>query len=288
MLVPFPPGGATDMLARLLANGLGESLGQPLVVENRPGANGVVATQALLTSPADGHTLILATADTHTVLPVANPRLPYNVAEFVPVSGMASVVFCLAARPGLGVESVAQLVALARASRTPMTYASYGYASVSHVAGEVFRAATGLEMTHVPYQGAGPGVLAITADQVDIMMVPVAVANPQRARLRMLGVTTTQRFALVADVPTLTEQGFNVTADAWIGLLGAPGTPAAAAAAIHEAVSRVQQSAAFQETLRTNGFNSLGYDPAAFARFLVAESDRWGRAVRAGNIRIEG
>ena len=288
VLVPFPPGGATDMLARLVASGLGESLGQPLVIENRPGANGVVATQALLATPADGHTLILATADTHTVLPAANPRLPYNVAEFVPVSGMVTVVFCLVARPGLGVTNVRQLVERARASRTPLTYASYGYASVSHVAGEVLRQATGLEMTHVPYQGAGPGVLAITADQVDVMMVPIAVANPQRSRLAMLGVTMAERFSLVPDVPTLKEQGVDVTADAWIGLLGAPGTPPAAAAAIHEAVTRVQATPAFQETLRTNGFTSLGYDPAAYARFLAAERERWGRAVRAGNIRVEG
>lgn len=288
VLVPFPPGGATDMLARLVASGLGESLGQPLVIENRPGANGVVATQALLATPADGHTLILATADTHTVLPAANPRLPYNVAEFVPVSGMVSVVFCLVARPGLGVSNVSQLIERGRGSRTPMTYASYGYASVSHVAGEILRTATGLDMTHVPYQGAGPGVLAVTADQVDVMMVPVAVANPQRSRLAMLGVTMAERFALVPDVPTLKEQGVDVTADAWIGLLGAPGTPPAAAAAIHEAVTRVQQTAAFQETLRTNGFTSLGHGPAAYARFLAAENERWGRAVRAGNIRVEG
>lgn len=288
LVVPFPPGGATDMLARLIAQGLGEKLGQALVIENRPGANGVVATQNLLGSPADGHSLILATADTHTVLPAANPRLPYNVAEFVPVSGIASVVFSLVARPGLPVQNLAQLVELARASRPPLNYASYGYASVSHVAGEVFRSAIGAEMTHVPYQGAGPGVLAITADQVDIMMVPVAVAQPQRTRLRMLGVAGTERFALVPDVPTLTEQGVPVTADAWIGLLAAPRTPIAVAEAVHAAVSEVQQTPAFQETLRSNGFTSLGLGPTAYAAFLRTEAERWGRAVREGNIRVEG
>ena len=288
VIVPFPPGGATDMLARLVATGLGESLGQPLVVENRPGANGVVATQALLGAPADGYTLILATADTHTVLPAANPRLPYNVAEFVPVSGMASVVFSLVARPGLPVENTRQLVELARSRRQPLTYASYGYASVSHAAGEMFRAAIGAEMTHVPYQGAGPGVLAVTADQVDMMMVPVAVANPQRSRLKMLAVANAERFALVQDVPTLREQGFNLTADAWIGLLGAPGTPRPVAEAIHAAVARVVQTPSFQDTLRNNGFTSLGYDPAAFGRFLSAEMERWGAVVRQGNIRVEG
>lgn len=288
VVVPFPPGGATDMLARLIAQGLGEKLGQPLVIENRPGANGVVATQNLLGSPADGHSLILATADTHTVLPAANPRLPYNVTEFVPVSGIASVVFALVARPGLPVQNLQQVVEYARGARPPLNYASYGYASVSHVAGEVFRSAIGAEMTHVPYQGAGPGVLAITADQVDVMMVPVAVAQPQRSRLKMLGVATTQRFGLVPDVPTLTEQGIPVLADAWIGLLAAPRTPLPIAEAIHAAVSEVQKTPAFQETLRSNGFSSLGYGPEAYASFLRAESERWGRAVRNGNIRVEG
>ncbi len=288
IIVPFPPGGATDMLARLVASGLGESLGQSLVVENRPGANGVVATQALLGSPADGHALILATADTHTVLPAANPRLPYKVADFVPVSGMASVVFALAVRPGLPVSNVNQFVELARSARQPLTYASYGYASVSHAAGEMFRAAIGAEMTHVPYLGAGPGVLAVTADQVDMMMVPVAVANPQRSRLKMLAVANAERFGLVPDVPTLREQGFDLTADAWIGLLGAPGTPRHVAEAIHAAVSRVQQTESFQQTLRTNGFSSLGLGPAEYARFLSAESARWGEVVRRGNIRVEG
>jgi tripartite-type tricarboxylate transporter receptor subunit TctC len=288
VLVPFPPGGATDMLARLVASGLGDALGQNLVIENRPGANGVVATQALLALPADGYALILATADTHSVLPLANPRLPYQVTEFVPVSGMASVVFALVARPGLPVQNVAELVALARSSRQPLTYASYGYASVSHAAGEMFRAAIGAEMTHVPYQGAGPGALAVTADQVDIMMVPVAVANPQRSRLKMLAVANAERFALVPDVPTLREQGINVTADAWIGLLGAPGTPRPVADAIHAAVARVVQTPAFQETLRTNGFSSLGLGPADFAQFLAAEAQRWGAVVRDANIRVEG
>jgi tripartite-type tricarboxylate transporter receptor subunit TctC len=289
VFVPFPPGGATDMLARLVAAGLGETLGQSLVVENRPGANGVVASQALLGLPADGHTLILATADTHTVLPAANPRLPYNVADFVPVSGMASVVFSLVARPGLPVENTRQLVELARGGgRQSLTYASYGYASVSHAAGEMFRSAIGAEMTHVPYQGAGPGVLAVTADQVDVMMVPVAVAHPQRTRLKMLAVANPERFALVPDVPTLREQGIDVTADAWIGLLSAPGTPRPVAEAIHAAVARVVQTGSFQETLRNNGFTSLGHDPAAFARFLAAEAERWGAVVRQGNIRVEG
>lgn len=288
VVVPFPPGGATDMLARLIGTGLGDRLGQPLVIENRPGGSGVVATQNLLTSPADGHSIILATADTHTVMPLANNRLPYRVSEFVPVSGIASVVFSLVTRPGLPAQDLQGFLRHARAANPPLNYASYGYASVSHAAGELLKTAAGFDMTHVPFQGAGPGVLAITADQVDVMMVPVAVAQPQRSRLKMLAVANAERFAMVPDVPTLKEQGLDVTADAWIGLLAAPHTPPAIAEALHAAVRSVQDTPAFQETLRSNGFSNRGYGPREFATYLSAEAERWGQVVRSAHISVEG
>jgi tripartite-type tricarboxylate transporter receptor subunit TctC len=287
VLVPFAPGGATDLLTRLVASAVGDSLGQPLIVENRPGASGVIATQALFGAPPDGHTIMMATADTNSMLPAANARLPYAVAELVPVSGVANVVFSLIARPGLPIATLPEFVAHARASRTPLSYASFGYGSSAHIAGEVLRAAIGAEMTHVPFPGAGPGITAIAADQVDVMLLPVAVSNPQRSRLKLLGVASEQRFALVPDVPTLTEQGVPVVVDTWMGLVAPPRTAASVAEALHAAVSRVQQRPAFQETLRSNGFLSLDLPPGAFAGFLAREAARWTAAVRAANIRIE-
>lgn len=287
LLVPFAPGGATDMLARLVASAVGDSLGQPIIVENRPGASGVIATQALFGAAPDGHTIMMATADTNSMLPAANPRLPYDVVELVPVSAVAQVVFSLIARPGLPIATLPELVALARASRTPLSYASFGYGSSAHIGGEVFRAATGTDLTHVPFQGAGPGIIAIASDQVDLMLLPVAVANPQRARLKLLGVASAQRFVLVPDVPTLTEQGVPVAVDTWMGLVAPPRTAPGIADALHAAVSRVQQRPDFQETLRTNGFTSLDLAPGPFTTFLQAEAARWGAAVRAANIRIE-
>ncbi|HEY4252891.1 MAG TPA: tripartite tricarboxylate transporter substrate binding protein [Roseomonas sp.] len=288
LIVPFPPGGATDMLARLIGQGLGDRLGQTLVVENRPGGTGVVATLNVMSAPADGHTVLLATADTHTVMALANNRLPYRVSDFVPVSGIASVVFSLVARPGLPVTDLQSFLRLARSANPPLNYASYGYASVSHAAGEMLKMAAGIDMTHVPFQGAAPGVVAITANQVDVMMVPVAVAQPQRSQLKMLAVADAERFSLVPDVPTLKEQGLDVTADAWIGILAAPHTPPAVAEALHAAVKAVQDTPAFQETLRTNGFSSRGYGPREFAAYLNAENERWGQVVRAAHISVEG
>jgi tripartite-type tricarboxylate transporter receptor subunit TctC len=287
VIVPFPPGGATDMLARLIAQRLGDRLGQPLVIENRPGGNGVVASQALLGAPADGHALILATGDTHTVLPAANPKLPFDAAAFVPVTGIAAVVMALVARPGLGTADVAQFLAKARAAKPSLTYGSYGVATVSHAAGEGIRLAAGIELTHVPYGGAGPAVLAVTADQVDCCIVPVAVANPQRSRCTILAVASAQRFPLVPDLPTLTEVGLPVVADSWIGLLAAPGTPPAIAESLDAAVAAVL-GGDFAETLRTNGFSPLGYGPGRFAAYLVEERTRWTKVVREARITIEG
>ena len=233
VLVPFAPGGSTDILTRLITQKVGTGLGQPLVVENRPGGNGVVATQALLTAPADGHTLIMGTADTHTVLPFANPRLPYKLDEFVPVVGAAYTVFALAARSGLAATSVGELVTLAKRASPPLTYASYGIASTSHVAGEMFKSITGAEMVHVPYQGSGPAALAVAAGEADVGLIPIVPVHAQRERLRMLAVATQQRFDLVPELPTLTEAGVPLVADAWIGMLAAPRTPPEAAASVN-------------------------------------------------------
>jgi tripartite-type tricarboxylate transporter receptor subunit TctC len=289
VLVPFAPGGATDLLTRLVANAVGDRLGQPWVVENRPGAGGVIATQALIAAPADGHTIMMATADTNSMLPAAHPRLPYNVTDLVPVSGVANVVFSLIARPGLAAGSVQELVAHARAvGRPPLTYASFGYGSSAHIAGEILAAAIGVPMTHVPFTGAGPGVIAIAADQVDLLALPVAVANPQRARVRMLGVLSAERFPLVPDVPTLTEQGLPVVVDTWMGLMAPPRTERRVAEELQRAVAEAQRSAAFQETLRANGFSNLPLAPGPFATFVASEAERWGTAIRAANIRLEG
>ncbi|MBP0495051.1 tripartite tricarboxylate transporter substrate binding protein [Pararoseomonas indoligenes] len=288
IVVPFSPGGATDILARQIAQKVGNGLGQPFIVENRPGGNGVVGTQVLLTSPPDGHNLIMASADTHTVLPFANPRLPYDVSTFVPVNGAAYTVFGLVARSGLPAADVGEVVALAKRASPPLTYASYGIASTSHVAGEMFKMLTGVDMTHVPYQGSGPATMAVAAGEVDVGLVPIAIAHPQRDRLRLLGVATGERFAMVPELPTLAEQGVRLVADAWIGLLAAPGTPREIAETINAAVSEVLGTPEMRASLQAAGFSVMSLGPDRFAAFLAEESGRWGSVVRAAHISIAG
>ena len=288
VIVPFAPGGSTDLLARQLAGRVGDRLGQPLVIENRPGGNGVIGTQALLNAPADGHTLIMGTADTHTIPPIANPRLPFDVARFVPVTAVAYTAAALVARPGLPVGSAGDLVALARRAAPPLAYASYGIGSVSHVAGEMFKAAIGADMTHIPYQGSGPAVVALTADQVDAALLPIAAVHPQRERLRVLAVATRERFALVPELPTLTEGGVPVVAVGWIGLLAAPRTPREVADSVHAAMAEALGAEEVQRQLRSTGFGPMGYGPDRFAEFLREESERLGPAVRAAGITMDG
>jgi len=291
MLIPFPPGGATDILSRMLAQQMGDKLGAPIVVENRPGANGIVASQALLTQPADGHTLIMGTGDTHTILPLAHKRLPYDIADFTAVAPAATVVFTLNARPGLPVSDVAGLLRLGReraAAGQPLTYASYGVGSTSQVAAEMFSQKTQIALTHVPYQGAGPAILAVSSDQVDITFVPLAVAGPQRGKVKILAVCTDQRFETAPDIPTLREQGTALSTDTWIGLLAHRATPAPVLDALNAQIRAVTGSAEFLAALKTNAFTPLNQDRAGWAAYLARESETLSGVIRAANIQFEG
>ncbi|MCR0984859.1 Bug family tripartite tricarboxylate transporter substrate binding protein [Roseomonas populi] len=288
IIVPFAPGGSTDIVARQLAGRVGNALGQPLVVENRPGGNGIIGTQALLAAPPDGHALIMGTADTHTIPAIANPRLPYDLAAFVPVTAVAGTVAALVTRMGLGATDVARLAALARRASPTLTYASYGIGSVSHVAGEMFGAAIGAEMTHVPYQGSGPAVIALTADQVDLALLPMAAVHPQRERLRVLAVASAERFGMTPGLPTLTESGVPVVAVGWIGLLAAPRTPREVADSLHAAMHEALSAEDVGHRLSTSGFSPMDYGPDRFAGFLRAETERLTPAVRAAGITADG
>lgn len=291
MLVPFPPGGATDVLTRLLAQQIGEGLGASLVVENRPGATGIIASQALLGQPADGHTLLMGTGDTHTILPLAHRRLPYDIKQFEAAAPVATVVFTLNARPGLPVQDVAGLIGLAKARAAagqPLTYASYGVGSTAQVTAETFRQITGVNLVHIPYQGAGPAMLAVTADQVDISFLPLAVAGPQRGKAKILAVCSDQRFETALDIPTLREQGVPLNSDTWIGLLAHAATPAPVLDSINAQVRAVTRTPAFQEALRSNASTSLILDRPGWSGYLAQEAARLGEIIRTAGIQFEG
>ncbi|MBW8270626.1 tripartite tricarboxylate transporter substrate binding protein [Caldovatus aquaticus] len=282
-MVPYPPGGGTDVVARWVARELTPRIGQPVVVENRPGANGIVAMQHVQGAPADGHTLVMTTADTVSVNPYVYRRLPYRPEAFVPVAAVTRLIFALVVRPGFGAGDARAFVARAKAAGTPVTFASWGVASTSQVMMESLRAEAGFDAQHVPFQGAAPAVQAMLAEQVDAMMMPVGLALAQGGRLRILGVASHARFPGAAEVPTLIEQGFRLAADLWMGVLGPPGLPAAAADRISAAVQefvRAPEAAAF---FTPNGMVAHVADRAAFAATIRADDALWReRAERLG------
>ena len=288
LVVAYPPGGATDLIARWVARELTPRLGQPVVVENRPGANGIVGSQAVQQSAPDGHTLIFTTADTHSVNAVVYRRLPYQPQNFVPVSAVARLVFSLVTRPGLGVRNVREFVDLAkRRTANPLTFASWGIASTSQVMMETFKFETGTEMQHVPFQGAAPAVTALLSDQVDSMMLPVAVALSQGGRLPILGVATARRFPAVPQVPTLVEEGIDLSGDLWLSILAPPGTPEPIAERIAQETQAFVRKPEALDFLTPNGLIADPADRARFIAYLQEEDAVWRARVARLNVRLD-
>lgn len=288
LVVAYPPGGATDLVARWVARELTPRLGQPVVVENRPGANGILGSQAVQQSAPDGHTLIFTTADTHSVNPVVYRRLPYEPQRFVPVSAVARLIFSLVTRPGLGVRTAPDFVALARSrASNPLTFASWGIASTSQVMMETLKFETRTEMQHIPFQGAAPAVTALLSDQVDSMMLPVAVALGQGGRLPILGVATAQRFSAVPQVPTLLEQGINLAGDLWLAILAPPGTPEGVAERIAQETQAFVRAPDAGTFLTPNGLLADTQDRSRFLAYLREDDAVWRARVERLGIKLD-
>ena len=288
LVVAYPPGGATDLVARWVARELSPRLGQPVVVENRPGANGILGSQAVQQSAPDGHTFIFTTADTHSVNPVVYRRLPYQPQTFVPVSAVARLVFSVVTRPGLGMRTIPDFVALARSrADNPLTYASWGVASTSQVMMETFKHETQTAMQHVPFQGASPAVAALLGDQVDAMMLPVAVALGQGGRLPILGVATARRFPAIPEVPTLAEQGVDLSGDLWLSILAPPGTPDAIADRVSQETQAFVRAPEARDFMTQNGLIADVADRRQFIAYLQEEDAIWRARVARLNVRLD-
>ncbi|WP_084698410.1 Bug family tripartite tricarboxylate transporter substrate binding protein [Muricoccus aerilatus] len=287
IVVAYPPGGATDLLARWVARELSPLLGQPVVVENRPGANGIIGSRFVEQSAPDGHVLLFTTADTHSVNPYVYRRLSYRPETFVPVSSVGRLIFSLVSRPGLGVVDGPALAERARRASPVMTFASWGVASTSQVMMESFKAETGTEMQHVPFQGASPAVAALLADQVDCMMLPIGVALSQGGRLPVLGIASATRFPAAPEVSTLTEQGIPLAGDLWLALLAPPGTPAAVADRISAAVQGFVAGPGAAGFLTPNGMVADPMSRDDFIAYLASEDRIWKARVERLGVRLD-
>jgi tripartite-type tricarboxylate transporter receptor subunit TctC len=289
-VVPFPPGGAIDALARVTAARLAEALSQPFVVENRPGAGGTIGTAEVARAAADGHTLLwVSTA--HAVNPGLYPRLPYDgLADFAPVMQVARVPNVLVVRADLPAATVAEFATLARQRGGDITYASAGGGTTIHIAGALFAARTGVQMTHVPYRGSAPALQDLLAGRVDAMFDSLTSALPQirSGRLRALGVTTAERSALLPEVPTIAEAGVaGYAMDPWFGLLAPASTPDAVLTRIETTLAASLAEPATRERLLSVGLEPIALGRAGFAAVLARETAEWTAFVGQAGIRVE-
>ena len=288
-VVPFPPGGATDVMARTLAARLQESLGQPVVVENRAGAAGAIGSEAVAKAPADGYTILLGTISTHGTGPAVNPNLPYNVSkDFTSISLLAHAPLVLLVHPDVPAQSLQDFLRLARSGQPP-AYGSNGNGSYNHLAVELLKGLANVDLLHVPYKGAGPAIQDLIAGQIKFGAHDIAGVAPhiRSGKLKALAVASKQRVPGL-DVPTAAESGigdFEVTA--WYALFGPPGVPAPVLSRLHGAVAKGVASPEMQQVLNNINAIPVGDSPAQLDAFVRSEVARWSSVAKKANIKLD-
>ncbi len=284
IVVPFTPGGSTDILARALGAELQEVLGQPFVVENRGGAGGTIGTEAVAHAPPDGHTLMMGHIGTLAVNPALYHNLSFDTATaFAPVVLVAIVPNVMVVNPKLQAKTVPELVALAKEKPGGLTYGSGGNGSAAHIAAVAFSLAAGIEMTHVPYRGTGPMMNDLISGAIDLTLTggPPALPAVRGGLLRALGVSSLQRLAAAPDIPTIAEQGMpGFEAVQWYGLVAPARTPPAIVARLNTESARILKGEKLQPRLEAEGAVAAPGTPEEFGRFITAERERWGDVIR--------
>jgi tripartite-type tricarboxylate transporter receptor subunit TctC len=283
LVVPFAPGGFTDVVARMLAEKLTPELGQAVVVENRMGAGSTIGTDFVAKSAPDGYTLVLIST-THVIGPWLYKKLPYDaIKSFAPITKLVDSPYVLVVNPKVPVKSVGELIALAKSEPGKLDYASSGNGSSQHLAAALFATMAGIKITHVPYRGSGQALNDIIGGQVSMGFLGVTAALPQIAagRLRALAVTTRQRSPDLPNVPTLDEAGIKgYEANIWLGLLAPAGTPKPVLDKLHDATAKVMQGPEAAKALATAGLTLSLSSEADFGSLLESESAKWGKVVQ--------
>lgn len=290
MVVPYPPGGTTDVLGRMVAEGMSERLGRQVVVDNRSGASGIIGTEWVRNAAPDGHTLVFVSSG-HGVLRELYPNLPFDPNDdFTPVARIAGTAYALVAHPILEVTDIAGLIALAKARPGAISFASTGMGTAQHLAGELFKRLAGIDIVHIPYRGSGTVRADLMTGRVPVMFENLALMAPvlQRGELRGLAVTSEGRSPLVPAIPTMAESGFpEATIEGWFGLLGPKGMPAPVVAALNAAANATLESPAARQRMAGLGARVMGGTPRQLDELIRTERARWGAVIRDANIRPE-
>ena len=296
IVVPFAPGGTTDILARAMAPELLRAFGQSFIVENRAGAGGNVGAEVVAKSPADGYTLLMGTVGTHGINKALYAKLPYEPQkDFAPitlVAGVPNVMVMNADKArALGINTVADFIRYAKANPGKLSMASSGNGTSIHLAGELFKSRTGIFMTHIPYRGSGPALLDLVAGNTDVMFdnLPSALPQIKAGKLKAFAVTSAERSAAVPELPTIAEaaglKGFD--ASSWFGLLAPAGTPADIITRIQQETAKALASPAVKEKLLAQGAIPGGNTPQEFARMIEAEHIKWAGVVKASGAKVD-
>jgi tripartite-type tricarboxylate transporter receptor subunit TctC len=291
MLVGFPPGGTNDLMARIVAQKLGESLAQPVVVENRPGASGVIAAEALAHAAPDGYTLMLGSTGTNTIAPALTAKMPYDpVRDLAPVGLVGVAPSALVVTAGLPAASVAELIALARSRPGKLTYASSGSGTTLHLGGELFKLLAGVDLLHVPYKGNAQALNDVAGGQVDLIFsaLPPALPLAKAGRVRILGVGMPERLRSAPELPTIAEQGVpGYEMWTWYGVFATGGSPPDAIERISRDLRAALADAKVREQITAQGADPSSSTPAELRALVAAELDKWARVVKSAGIKAE-
>ncbi len=285
MIVPYPPGGGSDVITRIVVSALGDKLGQPVIIENKAGANGSIATEFVFNAEPDGYTLLMSSADTYSMYPALYPNTKFVSSQFVPIAPAAEVNFVLMGRPGLPAKTLPELIALAKKQK--LTYSSWGNGSAGHIAMSQFLLVTKTEMLHVPYQGAAPAAQAAMADQVDFAMVPAPMAGGFKSKMIPFGVASKKRIDLIKEIPTLTEIGAEVSAPSWVGILAPPKTPQNVVNTLAKAFIETMKNPEVAKKLNDAGLVPLYGTTSEFADYITKDFAFWGNLIRAAGIKVD-
>ncbi|WP_088279966.1 tripartite tricarboxylate transporter substrate binding protein [Ideonella sp. A 288] len=290
VVVPYAPGGNMEHWRPTLAK-VSQILGQPLLMENRPGAGGNIGSDTVAKSPGDGYTLLIGTIGTHAINPSAYARMPYDaIKDFTPIVSLATMTNVAIVHPAMPVKTIQEFIAHAKASPGKLNFGSPGNGSSAHLTGELFNQVAGVSMQHVPYKGSAPAMLDLMAGRLDIMFdnIPLPLQHIKAGKLRGLAVTAAQRSAVLPELPTLGEagvQGFDVSS--WYGIYAPAGLPKELVARVNAAFNEALRVPEIREQLTAQGWTVTGGTPEQFGAFTQAELDRWAKVVKAANVRVE-
>ena len=291
IIVPYPPAGTTDILARLIGSRLTERLKQPFIIENRPGAGGAIGSAAVAKSPADGYTLVMATVNSHGINSALFKDLPYDaIKDFAPITIVGSTPNVLAVNPSVPAKNLAELLALARAKPGSLNFGSTSQGGSPHMSGELLKSMAKVDITHIPYKGAGPMLIDLIGGQVQLGFdnLPSSIGHIRSGKIRAIAVTTIKRFPGAPEIPTMAESGQpGYEVSAWFGLLAPAGTPKPVLDALYNNIAAILKQPDVAKQLLDVGAEPGGNTPEAYAKQIAADVEKWKKVVAATGVKAE-